>query len=100
METCNERSALIKGLDALAVEMKNLSSRMTDTPGWEKIETAPKDGRSVLAYADGKITTVRWIKESPDTEAYWSLCVPGTFTLHHFWEPTHWLPLPPGPEDV
>jgi len=96
IETDNsEKSALIKGLEALAAGVERLKP-----PTWQPIASAPKDGRAFLAYADGKITTVHWIKESPDREAFWSLCVPGTFTLHNFWEPTHWMPLPAGPEGV
>jgi hypothetical protein len=62
---------------------------------WAPISTAPKDGQNILGYKDGVMATVRWL----GMEQYWTLCVPGTFTLYHDWDPTHWMALPPPPHE-
>lgn len=89
---------------------------------WMPIETAPKDGRPVLAYGRGTdrgmwpcdkempemMCVVKWVEawfddyeELPDGNfkkvqkqgyAHWSPIGP------HFFKPSHWQPLPPPPE--
>jgi hypothetical protein len=59
--------------------------------GWRPIETAPKDGATLLAYAspahglDGFQTLCSW---HPDAG----------FCVDELREATHWMPLPPAPE--
>lgn len=63
---------------------------------WQPIETAPKDGRAILAYtADGMCEIIwngaRW-EQCPCHSTY-DGC--GEAVLSCF--PTHWMPLPPAP---
>lgn len=62
---------------------------------WRTIASAPKDGQNILGLKDGVMATVRYMP----VEKFWTLCVPGTFTLYHDWNPTHWQPLPPLPKN-
>jgi len=60
------------------------------THGWQPIETAPKDGRSVLV-ADAKYKTIGinfWCNYENDWDRESDLV----------W-PTHWMPLPEPPQD-
>lgn len=65
---------------------------------WQPIETAPKDGREILAFAQGShglndtfFAVAQWANGDPDmwTGSGW------------FWpfaiRPTHWMPLPAPP---
>lgn len=56
---------------------------------WQPIETAPKDGTSVLVYEGGHQAVVFWLGGS----AGWS------DGEHVKLSPTHWMPLPPEPEN-
>jgi hypothetical protein len=68
---------------------------------WQLIETAPKDGTSVLL-SDGKKITLAWFEEygvftdlldiDEDTQEY----VPQPLSF----APTHWMPLPAPPLDT
>lgn len=75
---------------------------------WQPIETAPKDGTEVLiaggTYSDG------WNTEIPFrgvSIAYWYRCHDAHWRgddlqAHDEWrehKPTHWMPLPPPPQD-
>ena len=57
---------------------------------WLPIETAPKDGRSVLLYQDGSIETGFWYVGS--LYQHWE-CFKGIM------DPTHWMPLPKPPTE-
>jgi hypothetical protein len=87
---------------------------MTVPDGWQPIETAPKDGRTLLlGYLNtlGRWRTVRgeWMSdeyiagnwEDPDngTEGWFETCVEAD-TPPNCWpiEPTHWMPLPSAPD--
>ena len=76
-------------------KINSLSEAAANRTSWRPITTAPKDGTPILAIKNGVQATVRWRKE----ERYWTLCVPGTFTLYHDWDPQMWMPLPPGPKE-
>lgn len=72
-------------------------------PGWQPIETAPKDGIAILVHIPGD--------RRPVQEAWWALSYEGG---PGYWStpfgpngrgyiiladsPTHWMPLPPPPE--
>lgn len=82
---------------AAAEEIRRLRAAME----WQPIETAPRDGSSVLCYhpfndADGRICILRW-DLSPSAQ------VPAWRTdVHSFvkFEPTRWMPLPQLPKDT
>jgi hypothetical protein len=61
---------------------------------WQPIETAPQDGKAILGYADGIMTTVTW------SGRYWNLCEAGSFAEDGEWNPTHWMPLPEPPAEA
>lgn len=62
---------------------------------WQPIESAPKDGSSILAwpcYSGNGVSQVQWrdMKRTPGRwEHQWGRGVPV--------EPTHWMPLPKPP---
>lgn len=60
---------------------------------WQPIETAPKDGSTILAYhPDGYFITITW--EGPVLK--WACSAHGdTCGMYGF---THWIPLPIAPE--
>lgn len=71
---------------------------------WLPIETAPKDGTKVLLHVvtppgDSYATMVGLPEGWESTEAgFW--CVDrGEWTTGTAGDPTHWMPLPPPPED-
>ena len=65
---------------------------------WQPIETAPRDGVSILVYDDMDYFVVQW-----DGKGWWN----GLYDIEFFEpvyitdtiEPTHWQPLPPPPTD-
>ena len=58
---------------------------------WQPIETAPKDGTEFLGSVgvsyQGGVVVLHWDKD--DGFIDWDA---------DFWDPTHWMPLPPPPE--
>ena len=66
-------------------------------PKWQPIETAPKDGTKFLAFEDGDYygCSFNWEDDEEGT-IYWNTYCgqPACYTP----EPTHWMPLPEGPE--
>lgn len=63
-------------------------------PTWQPMDTVPKDGTVIIAhdpeYGDDFVHMV-----------YWSIALEkwtDGITPNHF-DPTHWVPLPPGPEE-
>jgi hypothetical protein len=65
---------------------------------WQPIETAPKDGATILGFADGDMAVVKWYQEDRIPEGgYWSLTVCGAYAESGEWWPTHWQPLPEPP---
>lgn len=61
---------------------------------WQTIDTAPKDGSTILAYhADGYFITISWQSDAIG----WGCSGHGdTCGMYNF---THWLPLPQPPKD-
>ena len=84
--------------------------------GWLPIESAPKDGTSILFYCDGRVESGKWIPSEPDCPEYmgsdagWmsdsGYSFPGrSFGNPDFYQdaygaPTHWMsrPAPPATE--
>ena len=62
---------------------------------WQNMDTAPKDGRAILGYADEEMSTVRWAEVGDG--GYWTLCLCGTFAENGEWWPEVWMPLPKAP---
>lgn len=64
--------------------------------GWQPMETAPRDGTSVLVCTPRTMHVVYWIEK--DIE-YWHVTdnKHGPFPLRGP-SPTHWMPLPEPPE--
>ena len=74
---------------------------------WQPIETAPKDGTSVLLYEPGHgIDVGHWYvhthdeyKERPDgLFERVTVSNPGYWNCNETQRPTHWMPLPKVPE--
>lgn len=65
---------------------------------WQPMETAPKDGTRILAYAlrDGcKVYDVTWWRTEKDNKGFTGW---GEFNMG-FWPPLGWMPIPPIPPD-
>ncbi len=79
---------------------------------WQPIETAPKDGTSILVYVAGESlypTAANYcsreylLEEYGDAEYmdegwYWGYGYPTDFSAHVI-EPTHWMPMPAPPKE-
>ena len=73
--------------------------------GWKPIETAPRDGTAILAYAsraaaEGKLERsqgmkVTWWRSNRERDGFTGW---GEFN-DAFWPATHWMPLPKPPTD-
>lgn len=68
-------------------------------PGWQPIETAPKDGTNILLFNDkGNMATALWQGTGP-MEGWW---LRGGNKPDYFFNghrsPTHWMPLPAAPQ--
>lgn len=78
---------------------------------WQPIETAPRDGTVIDLWCGGRICDARWMTwptatDDPETYCWWAP-EPTAYGYAVVWEmtqlglePTHWMPLPPTPEDV
>ena len=89
---------------------KDLRQALSNTPKadqWRKIETAPRDGTTVLVFGqpnnlviDGN-TLVEYRAPARITAAWDAIdeawCVSGGSWLGPFVTPTHWMPLPKEP---
>ena len=72
---------------------------------WQPIETAPKDGTSVIVYNGKYVTEACWL-DQPDDDGHTGWCESGfcfggiLYDLHNEMDddPTHWMPLPKPPE--
>lgn len=87
--------AAMQGGDAVAVER------------WQPIETAPKDGSTVLAYRkDAGVFTIHYVEEDahlssqmnpPEGDYYWFTTSGEDLTDDM---PTHWMPMPDAPAAI
>lgn len=71
------------------------AERVRGVPDWQQIETAPKDGTHVWAFADGEQIAMHWIDISGGCWVYsdsllGDVCPDAP-------QPTHWMPLPAAP---
>ena len=81
---------------------------------WQPIETAPKDGTTVLGYNEQGHEIMEWVEaatdcpDQPGNDEGWLgiYAWPGRswgsdkFTHEGQGQPTHWMPLPAAPEAV
>jgi len=59
---------------------------------WQPIETAPKDGTTILGYGRYLgILPVYWGRTGELNPLAW---LGGHCRVHHIEQPTHWMPLP------
>ena len=66
--------------------------------GWQPIETAPKDGRSILAYGPGwsEVEKALWLHSAQKF-----VIIDWLGEMLSEYEPfTHWMPLPEPPKDA
>lgn len=92
-----------------------LPAQVQDVAGWQPIETAPKDGTTILGYGEepcrrggSHVRETRWefygegsiakelFKKGEGPSGSWGWQEP----IHNWassWEPTHWQPLPAAP---
>lgn len=61
---------------------------MTDKPGWQPIETAPKDGTHIIAWQATDGMRVSWFEGGMWQNFPWR---------SRRINPTHWMPLPEPP---
>ena len=67
--------------------------------GWQPIGTAPKDGAEILLYfPEGKIGSAKWRKGIFGGPKEW-FSAEGSRLCLAYDPPTHWMPLPPPPEE-
>ena len=72
---------------------------------WQPIETAPRDGTSILGFRPGDtfsghmITAIYWCGSSPVDSGWWALCEAGDHSASDEFDPTHWMPLPEPPTE-
>lgn len=66
--------------------------------GWQPIETAPKDGKSVLGYQKGYVVSETVFISYGDLNGWFYFKFPsGKIDI---WHPTHWQPMPATPENL
>jgi hypothetical protein len=94
-EDGGDRSFRLDDSSARSGEQDNLGAPAVVSAGWRPIETAPEDGRCLLAintddgYEFGVLlrdAKGRWIHDGEPT-----------FCHGYYYEPTHWMPLPEAP---
>ena len=78
----------------MVVVMMQAAARQS--PGWQPIHTAPKDGSHVHVWWDGRCVESYWIERSHKDPRYlfgWQ--IPSFASLNG--QPTYWMPLPTPP---
>jgi hypothetical protein len=67
---------------------------------WQPIETAPKDGQTIVAFRNeigkGAYTLIFW----DDVEGQWAGLTATHEKMLAKHQPTHWIPLPPRPVGI
>ena len=65
---------------------------------WQPIETAPEDGTRVLLFEAGRKVCIGEYVPAHSRHRGW--CLEGWRNFYgHFFNPTHWMPLPLPPND-
>ena len=92
-------------IDELRAAVKSLA-KDAEARDWQPIETAPKDGTAVLVspgtWSDRSASIAKWKsdKYAKKPRPYWSRDDDlGRVTLSRERQTTHWMPLPPPPQD-
>jgi hypothetical protein len=70
---------------------------------WQPIETAPKDGRTILGYSEsGQMLIWRWDTDryAKKPKPYWRAFSVFGVTGERSMQPTHWMPLPEPPNSA
>jgi hypothetical protein len=87
---------------AIEDETRTALQDKSDEPAvtqWQPIETAPKDGRSILVWAPGQEPEKAKWDSQPDCNC-WCIDVVGPWDCNPlYFVPTRWMPLLPPPED-
>ena len=71
---------------------------------WQPIETAPKDGQTMLGWDTsfgGAVVSLMYIEDDPEADflGEWMVCeLHGDYIIDGFSSITHWMPLPTPPE--
>lgn len=66
--------------------------------GWQPIETAPKDGTYVLVFVESSGGLGEAYFDIQDDNWWWANTAPHDFDPTYATDPTHWMPLPQGPD--
>ncbi len=78
-----------------------LAAQVQDVAGWQPIETAPKDGRTILAYFPLEGLGKDWERVMPVKYRESMMPEPWIFAgraaSSYSTGPTHWMPLPAAP---
>ena len=103
------RGAFLAFAGGLDHELNRLGrDRSTTQSAWKPIESAPRDGTAILVYwhsphvEEHTVCDVNcavsawWSEEGENGEWICYMDMPEDPTLH--FDPTHWMPLPPPPE--
>ena len=79
----------------------------TTMSDWQKIETAPKDGTKIIAWAgndadDMSPQLIEWLEPPNVRESGWHISWDHRRIGNHgsYELPTHWMPVPQKPADV
>ena len=70
---------------------------MDEEREWRPIETAPRDGTTVLGWNGRWLEIIMWHRRNAIEPAAWfgAHC-----DVNHIDQPTHWMPLPEPPHEV
>lgn len=90
-----EMRDLIVENERLAAEIERLRAQGGVPEGWQDISSAPKDGTEVLLRTPTRRCVSRWFVLFD--EQYWFGVGPPSRNPED--QPTHWVPLPPSPDD-
>lgn len=98
---CEAVDRVWRAVPLLIAEVERLRGRdRRDAPAWQDIETAPKDGTSILGCNSRGVFIFRWNTDeyARRVRPYWDSYgyVWGTTALRSD-QPTHWMPLPEPP---
>lgn len=84
--------------DRLNAEIASLTAQLAALE-WQPIESAPKDGTSIILYVAWRIVgEARWQGDGHDEGWWWAGTDPGDYNADKISsQPTHWMALPEPP---